>query len=79
MRSGSTPSSVSARSRFPGATTTTSARCAHVRSRAAQAAPCGQVAPVSIASSMSSSVPCRCATIGTPGAATAAAAFSGVR
>ena len=61
--------------------TTRSARAAQRRIRAAHASACAHDAgaPSAIRSSMSSSVPCRWATIGTSGATRAAASWSGVR
>ncbi len=57
-RSESTPSSRTARSRLPGATTIRSQRAAHVHSRCAQAAPCAQ-RPGRARSPRASSARCR--------------------
>ena len=80
-RSGSRSSRSPARSTAVSERTITRSHdAAQPRSRSAHAAACGQrPGSASIASSISSSVPCRWPTTGTPGATRAAASWIGVR
>ena len=81
QRVGSRPSSSSARATWVSESTIMRSQpAAHARMRSAHAAACAQrPGSAAIASSISSSVPCRWPTTGTPGATRAAASWIGVR